>query len=177
MSQPLRFLNNDFPCRTIFLGHLLLLLIATIMELFVKRTESTRGMLEILNCFSLIENARTLFRISRSKQHESNGEKTQFKFIHGLRVLSIYWIVLAHVFLFYPFIRYEDLVSPIHSVNTRFSIIRNIFAHFIVNAGLAVETFFFISGALTVYTVLNTNFERSNRSINIFTYIWLRWIR
>ncbi|KAH7640749.1 hypothetical protein HUG17_8218 [Dermatophagoides farinae] len=162
---------------TIFFGHLFLVAIGTIMELFIKGIESNEGMLGILICFSLIENTRTLFRISRSKHHESTGEKTQFKFIHGLRVLSIYWVVLAHVLLFHPFTQYDDLVPPVHSLNTRFSIIQNVFAHFVVNAGLAVETFFFISGTLTVYTILTTTAERSNQSINIFTYIWLRWIR
>lgn len=170
-------ISHFFAHRTIFFGHLFLVAIGTIMELFIKGIESNEGMLGILICFSLIENTRTLFRISRSKHHESTGEKTQFKFIHGLRVLSIYWVVLAHVLLFHPFTQYDDLVPPVHSLNTRFSIIQNVFAHFVVNAGLAVETFFFISGTLTVYTILTTTAERSNQSINIFTYIWLRWIR
>lgn len=122
--------------------------------LFIRSERNCKTILiETLRCFSFVDNTNALFKIKRNKLNDQSetsdsrspgSERSQLRFVHGLRVFSIYWILIAHVFLFYPMLNVDDRVSPVHSMNRSKEVIGNIFTHLIVNAGLAVETFFLI---------------------------------
>ncbi|UXI18260.1 hypothetical protein NH340_JMT04203 [Sarcoptes scabiei] len=138
----------------ILLGHIGLVIIGTLIGLFIRSERNCKTILiETLRCFSFVDNTNALFKIKRNKLNDQSetsdsrspgSERSQLRFVHGLRVFSIYWILIAHVFLFYPMLNVDDRVSPVHSMNRSKEVIGNIFTHLIVNAGLAVETFFLI---------------------------------
>lgn len=102
------------------------------------------------------------------------GRRYQFKFMHGMRAISIYWVVFAHIYLGHPFLELEDKVSPILSLDRSSRLVRHLSTHLVMNAGFAVATFFVISGALSVHTILPL-FRR--RSMSFIIYILLRWLR
>lgn len=130
----------------ILLAQTLLVFVGTIFCYSKKNSENIKSeskIITFIRCFSWVENTKSLFKINNDSGNKSES-KVELRFIHGIRVLSIYWILVAHVFLFYPFLNLNNRVSPVRSLGNRLEVIRNLFTHFIVNAGLAVETFFLI---------------------------------
>lgn len=67
--------------------------------------------------------------------------------LYGLRVLSLIWIILAHTYLTMDF-RATGRLLLTQDVPKGF------FFQIILNASLAIETFFFLSGLLVTYTTL-----------------------
>jgi hypothetical protein len=47
---------------------------------------------QIISCFSIITNTRKLFTIDRQKMDQN------LQYIHGLRVITMVWIIVIHVF-------------------------------------------------------------------------------
>ncbi|XP_065353206.1 nose resistant to fluoxetine protein 6-like [Cloeon dipterum] len=113
--------------------------------------------------FSLRSNLRNLFTLPETV---APGHLTC---LHGIRVFSTWWIILMHVYstnLFLPHINlgmladkylYEWSMAPLY------------------NGSLAVDTFFFLSGLLTVYMVLVD--QKKGRPFNVFKYIIYRYLR
>lgn len=129
-------LYDNFFCylRMILVIHIVLVSIGTLVPI-----GATGNFLKLLSCFSAIENTRILFQVN-----EQSNDHRQYRFMHGIRVFSIYWVVFAHVLLFHPFLELPDRVSPVSTLTNKDKIIRNPMSHFIVNAGLAVGTFFLL---------------------------------
>ena len=84
--------------------------------------------------FSAIRTLKHIFTI-RQEREES------FAFINGIRVLSLFWVILGHAFVFnmYFISNSFDLLSAT----------RNIFFQFITSGVFSVDTFFLLSGFLT----------------------------
>lgn len=64
--------------------------------------------------------------------------------LHGIRVLSLAWVILGHVFIYYGL---GYFTSKLDVLNLR----TTIQFQFILNATLSVDTFYFMSGFLTAY--------------------------
>lgn len=160
--------------RVIIAVHCVLALLGTLISWLAP--QSTSLPLVLLSSFSIWANSRILFHINKSNKEAATLEhpRRQFKFIHGLRVISIYWVVYAHVFLFHPFLELHNRVSPAQNLDHRKAMASNPLSHIIANGGLAVGTFFVISGALTIYSILPV-FKKN--PINFFNYALLRWAR
>ena len=116
---------------------MILIIIGTLLGSFVSYKKLF--VVQFFECFSFVKNNKLLFKINKNKAKEG-----QFKYIHGLRVISIFWVLTSHVYLFHPFPELRERVAPVLRVNDVRTIVQYFSTHLIVNAGLAVGTFFVI---------------------------------
>ena len=100
----------------------------------------------------------------------SNGEKLltsrvsegSIRCIHGLKVLSLIWVIFAHSYLTLDLKAVGQLLQT-QRVNSLFLF------QVVLNASLAVETFFFISGLVITLSV----FRRLSRSPRLSASEWV----
>ncbi|CAC5415930.1 unnamed protein product [Mytilus coruscus] len=115
---------------------------------------------QILLSFSLITNTRKLLNTSTA-----SGTLTA---INGMRVLSMWWVILGHTYGVLPFLSLVDNVLDFVELLKRFSF------QAIMNATYSVDTFFFMSGLLVAYTVMKKLRDGGNINWAIF-YIHRFW--
>lgn len=101
----------------------------------------------VLKCFSARKNAALLLSMpSGDKDPTTAGSGSSIDAIHGLRVLTMGWVIMGHTY---------GLVNP--EVQTYVFSAPDMYGDFkiqgLLNATLAVDTFFFISGLLTIYII------------------------
>ena len=114
-----------------------LIILGTLVSTYIPNNESF--IVKLLTCFSFTKNNATLFKINKNKSREG-----QFKYIHGLRVISILWVLVSHVYLFHPFPELNERVAPVMRLVDVRHIVQYLSTHLIINAGLAVGTFYII---------------------------------
>ncbi|CAF3397106.1 unnamed protein product [Rotaria socialis] len=85
--------------------------------------------------FSAIRTIRRIFTMTK------NDNENSLAFIHGLRVLSLFWVILGHSILFNLFYTNNPVDVLAWSQNVAFQ--------FITSGILSVDTFFVLSGFLT----------------------------
>ncbi|CAF1432064.1 unnamed protein product, partial [Adineta steineri] len=85
--------------------------------------------------FSALKTLRQIFTIKQKNNNES------YQFLNGIRVLSLFWVIIGHSFLFS--ILFTSNILDI------FTWSRNISMQLILNATFSVDTFFVLSGFLT----------------------------
>lgn len=93
--------------------------------------------------FDFLKHFRSLFAIP-------NGPAS-LRFLDGLRVLSMVWVHLGHVFIIYL-----GFIPGMHAYRITESVRRSLPHHFIIGGTFAVDTFFFLSGLLAAYQVCKT---------------------
>lgn len=94
-----------------------------------------------LNEYSAITTLKQIFSLN---QHHST-----YSFLHGIRAMSLLWIILGHSFVF----QLNIADNLIHIFDT----LRNSFlTQLLVGAVFSVDTFFFISGFLAVSVFIKT---------------------
>lgn len=150
----------------IFLMALVLLIImaSTTYDLVIQKVSSWKHKREtahdILVSFSLYTNGRQLLSCSA-------GSGTM-SCLHGLRFLSILWILLAHTF-------YMMFVGPRinNADDTYFD--QNVAMMLIFNASLATDTFLLLSGTLLAYSFMRL--WDNNMFFNIATFYIHRYLR
>ncbi|XP_076108425.1 nose resistant to fluoxetine protein 6-like isoform X1 [Mytilus galloprovincialis] len=114
---------------------------------------------QILLSLSLITNTRKLLNTSTA-----SGSLTA---INGMRVLSMWWVILGHVYGFLPFLSLDNVLDFVELLK-RFSF------QGIMNATYSVDTFFFMSGLLVAYTVMKKLRDGANINWAMF-YIHRFW--
>lgn len=92
---------------------------------------------KILLSFSIIANARKLFDLSSEK---GTGRITC---IHGIRALSIIWVIFAHT--------YSSGLLFVDNVMTVLDMPKYLLNQIILNGSLSVDAFFLVGGALLAY--------------------------
>ncbi|XP_077536431.1 nose resistant to fluoxetine protein 6-like isoform X2 [Haemaphysalis longicornis] len=142
-----------------------LVILSTAFELTAGKWEQQRkngACYKALVAFSVIDNTRVVV----CTNNQPNSEAYAYKFIHGMRFLGIFWIVLGHSY---------------GTISENFSRLANALVYFehwesvIVTAGYqAVDMFFFLSGFLLYYTL---NKQTSNRAVVAVVAIVRRFIR
>uniref|UniRef100_A0A0X3NQH5 Nose resistant to fluoxetine protein 6 n=1 Tax=Schistocephalus solidus TaxID=70667 RepID=A0A0X3NQH5_SCHSO len=116
----------------------------------------------LLLCFSPIENARKIF----SSQNQSH----RLACLHGFRSLTMAWIVLGHTFAW----------SLLYSNNALFFLreqSQDWRSQIIFGAAVAVDTFFFMSGLLTVYRSMPQLSEMQGFGKKTRFWIWFAFQR
>ncbi|KAK2569476.1 Nose resistant to fluoxetine protein 6 [Acropora cervicornis] len=111
-----------------------------------------RTLLDFFLCFSLIKNTSSIM--------DTEVRPGSITSIHGMRVLSMWWVVLGHC----------DEVVTVPTFVNRFT------AEAVVNATLSVDTFFVLSGLLVAYVSLR-RMEKSNGKLPIFQFYFHRIYR
>lgn len=113
--------------------------------------------------FSAIRTLRRIFTINAKEKDDA------FTFINGIRVLSLFWVILGHSFIFG--IRYTSNISDMLTAS------RNIAFQLISSAVFSVDTFFLLSGFLTaVIFVRQVRKDKLSCRLMILYYIH-RYIR
>ncbi|XP_054707054.1 nose resistant to fluoxetine protein 6-like [Uloborus diversus] len=116
---------------------------------------------KIFCCFSIVSNFRRLTSPSKGSE--------ELKVLHGLRALSMAWVMLGHTYIWLNFQLLSGTNFIVHTFNSwTFGPV--------MNAWLSVESFFFLSGLLTSYAALKIMAKMKGR-INVPLYILRRYIR
>ncbi|KAF2070537.1 hypothetical protein CYY_008142 [Polysphondylium violaceum] len=103
--------------------------------------ESPNFFIKFLLCFSLIKNY--------SSFANSSSPKKYFDSLDGVRTLSSCWVIMGHTLLFNGSLGYDNVMYIISTA-------RMGFAFQVIPAGeYAVDIFFFLSGFLVTFSVMN----------------------
>jgi peptidoglycan/LPS O-acetylase OafA/YrhL len=119
--------------------------------------------LEFVTAFSIIKNVNTIF--------STKMPPTAITSLNGIRVLSMGWVILAHTFLWV--LQTHSFKAPLYTVEHathRFSF------QAMSNGFFAVDSFFFLSGALVSYLTLR-EMERKKGRFPVITYYIHRYLR
>ncbi|CAF1089611.1 unnamed protein product [Adineta steineri] len=113
--------------------------------------------------FSALRTLRRIFTMEKKEDENS------FAFINGLRVLSLFWVIIGHSVL--------DSLAYTSNVVDVLSWTKNIFFQLIINATFTVDTFFVISGFLTTIAfVRQVKKEKLSFRLMVLYYVH-RYIR
>ncbi|KAG5870080.1 hypothetical protein JTB14_021372 [Gonioctena quinquepunctata] len=77
----------------------------------------------------------------------SNGNKEQIQVFHGLKTISMLWVICGH-----GFVGWRTL--PVDNYQNVIDVQKSLYIFYATSAPLAVDTFFFISGFLLAYQYL-----------------------
>ncbi|CAB4023741.1 nose resistant to fluoxetine 6-like, partial [Paramuricea clavata] len=116
---------------------------------------------EVFLCFSLLRNTKKIF--------STNVPATAITSINGIRVFSIWWVILGHTFLYV-------LISPIvenKAQTVEDSKLLSILP--VTNAYFAVDSFFFLSGLLVAYTCFRKMAKSDGKFNWILFYVHRFW--
>ncbi|XP_028392820.1 nose resistant to fluoxetine protein 6-like [Dendronephthya gigantea] len=107
------------------------------------KTKPNGIFVQVFLCFSLLRNTRAVL-----KTDVTPGTMTS---LNGLRVISMFWIILCHLYVFAKPI--DGIVENYQELNKQ---VENFSMMVIANGYPAVDTFFFLGGLLLMYTVMKS---------------------
>ena len=96
--------------------------------------------LDFIKAFSLFQTVPTLLATFQGPSVITS--------LNGLRVISMFWVILGHVYAFVPVTSTVNNAPHLYSVLSRFSF------QAVGNAYFSVDSFFFLSGVLVAYLTL-----------------------
>ncbi|XP_074599370.1 nose resistant to fluoxetine protein 6-like [Brevipalpus obovatus] len=120
---------------------------------------------QTVNCFSIVKNAKSLLSMTRDGKKSSEENLSH---IHGIRVLTMAWIILGHTF---GLVNHSNYTQSFNSEN----LYTNIIFQALLNATVCVDTFFVLSGLLSFYVTWKK--INSGWKLDPIKYISLRFIR
>ncbi|XP_059352860.1 nose resistant to fluoxetine protein 6-like isoform X2 [Daphnia carinata] len=118
--------------------------------------------LQALHCFSMLTNGRKL--LSTKSIVVDN-----LACLNGMRVLSTTWIVLYHSY-------YQAIINPMYNPLTFLKDALEWQLHGVLNATIAVDTFFLMSGLLVTYSLMR-ELDRNKGRFNIGLFYLHRFLR
>lgn len=110
-------------------------------------------------CWNFMTNLRSIF---------ASGNEGDISFLHGFRVLSMWWIILGHTYYFGK--------NFFENSMTFFGDVRTAMFQIVLNAGYAVDSFFLLSGLLISYVLLR-DLSKNNGRLNWALVYFHRWWR
>ncbi|XP_028392817.1 nose resistant to fluoxetine protein 6-like isoform X2 [Dendronephthya gigantea] len=116
---------------------------------------------EVFLCFSLIRNTKKIFN--------TDVPPSAITSINGIRVISIWWVILGPVFLYF-------VLSPI--VQNKIQYVedaKKLSVMPVINAYYAVDSFFFLSGLLVAYTCLRKIAKNDGKFNWVLFYVHRFW--
>ena len=129
----------------------------------VTTKEKNEGLCHhILHSFSMVRNIKSIMR--------TKVEESDLTYLHGIRVLSLFWIILYHIYVqvlgsLWPYDNLKDVRRSSRSLS-----------QMILGRAYGVDTFFVLSGLLVMYTNMNKKM-RNNGQTNWFKYYLHRFWR
>ncbi|XP_042891509.1 nose resistant to fluoxetine protein 6-like [Penaeus japonicus] len=126
-----------------------------------ERQNLREGPLRFLLVFSVSGNLKRIFQINNKQ------DPSVISCLHGMRVLSMTWVVWGHSYAF------KTTVSK--NALGMYRLTNKVIDQTLVNASYSVDTFFFMSGLLVLYGVMREQ-QRSGR-VNWFLFYFHRFIR
>ncbi|XP_072034489.1 O-acyltransferase like protein-like [Amphiura filiformis] len=128
-----------------------------------KESKSTDGKLgRMLMCFSVIHNFGKIFDISK--------QKGTLSALNGIRVISMFWIILGHTWQFLGTYRADN---PLYMYT---QLLPKFWAQTVLHAVFGVDTFFLLSGLLLAYLTLKA-LKKGDGKINWGLFIFHRFYR
>ncbi|XP_033118096.1 nose resistant to fluoxetine protein 6-like [Anneissia japonica] len=124
----------------------------------IKQNDSFFG--KFILCFSMITNGS---KILKTKQEEGS-----LGALNGIRVLSLFWVILGHT--------YSSSIALFSNILTLFDVIARFSFQAIANATFSVDSFFFLSGLLVTYLTLNY-MKKNNGRLNWVMFYVHRYLR
>ena len=113
---------------------------------------------DLLMAFSLYKTIGTILSTQQSPVAITS--------INGLRVISMFWIILGHCFVWpYGFGGIDNILWVLHNVLPRFTF------QAIMYADVAVDSFFFLSGLLVAYLTLRHMTKKKHLKVFILYYV------
>lgn len=134
---------------------------------FKANQKANLTVIKFLSCWSLVKNSSILFNV------HTTASNHRLLPIHGIRVLTLAWILYSHTYLFGGFYHVLWLYRRLTSV---IELPSHLWFQPIFNAWMLVDTFFFLSGLLLVYTMIPV-LERRNGKVNFLLYLVHRLTR
>ncbi|KAF2893852.1 hypothetical protein ILUMI_12321, partial [Ignelater luminosus] len=110
--------------------------------------------------FSVLTNGKKLI--------ETINKSNQISSIHGIRVLTIMWIILGHKYTI-------GALLPVRNYLHFLEFIREPANMFVFNSFVSVDTFFLLGGIVVVYTFMGA--MKNGIKFNIFSYYIHRYLR
>lgn len=120
--------------------------------------------LEFLSEFSALRTLRRIFTMTEKRNTDT------FKFINGIRVVSLFWVIIGHSIAF-------SLSYTSNAIDV-LSWTRNFFFQLVTNAVFSVDTFFVLSGFLTAILFVRQVEKRRSFSFRMMILYYIhRYIR
>ncbi|XP_037070378.1 nose resistant to fluoxetine protein 6-like [Pollicipes pollicipes] len=117
---------------------------------------------KVLLAFSVWTNGRKILDTSSSSD--------TLGCLHGMRFLSMTWVILGHQYIFGLF------SVPWVNQFSAFNVLNSVAFAAVDNATVSVDSFFFLSGLLVAYVFMR-NMEKTKGKFNIIMYYVHRYIR
>lgn len=114
---------------------------------------------QFLLCFSIYKNASKLFKTDLPKGSLSS--------VHGIRFISMTWVILGHTYIFGMSVWSNS--KDAYNLLSRFSF------QAIGNATVSVDTFFMLSGLLVVYGVMHLMKANNGKMNWLYFYVHRFW--
>ncbi|CAN8019012.1 unnamed protein product [Ixodes persulcatus] len=135
VTNQYRGMNTTEAAITAVLGTIaILIVISTAIDLYISRKDPRRlnsVLIKCLTSFSIINNTKLILAVNKNK----SSDTYQYRFIHGIRFLSMVWIALGHSYGTVTD-NMSRMVNALHYFEHWYTLI--------VTAGyLGVDTFFF----------------------------------
>ncbi|KAM7303477.1 nose resistant to fluoxetine protein 6 [Ixodes scapularis] len=150
-----------------FLGVLTLFIATgTSVDMYVRQNKSGHYRynvpVRVATAFSVFKNTEILL----AKHKNKSSDEYRFRFIHGIRFLSMFWITLGHAYVIIGYNTSRVVNVLLYADNWETMIL--------TGGYLAVDTFFFLSGFLLIHNVLK---QKRNRLLVSLVAILRRYIR
>lgn len=141
---------------------LVLMVAATFLDMYASDTTKKNAAVNVLRCFSIPANLRLL-----ASKPERLSDSYQLRFLHGLRAVSIYYIVYGHSTCEMAFV----------SANSTYALqyIDSYESTLTLASFLSVDNFFFMSGYLLSYTL--HGLKKGRGVLAVIVIIVRRWYR
>ncbi|XP_055380599.1 nose resistant to fluoxetine protein 6-like [Condylostylus longicornis] len=144
-----------------------LVIVSTVYDLSFDSMKKGNGYSKILTAFSIKKNGKHLFKIQSN--HDDHSNHIHIECIHGIRVLTIIWIVFLHEYTFSYGLNFINRIDYVNWSRTLYSMV-------IQFGNISVDTFFVISGCLlTLSAFKEMNFR--NGKLNVPLMYLHRYIR
>ncbi|KAH9421138.1 hypothetical protein DERP_010078 [Dermatophagoides pteronyssinus] len=141
---------------------LALIILATILEIYQFQNETYKSM-QIIHCFSLCSNFRSLFVIKN---------RMEYPWIDGWRVFLTLFVLLAHVSINQGVLQLLPISPFVHFPDDYQRQTTPIINRYLVNSTWTIKSFFMMSGFL-----LAQSFLKSKNLPSFGRYVLSRWLR